>query len=491
MKKALSILLSAAIGFSALCTTAFAANDPSDTEKNSSSKNMVILGDSISTGYNLKDNEYSYADICKDYLGYSDENFYNFAVNGADTFDLYDLLTTDENATAAIANAEVVVVSIGGNDMIDYIAYYLMKFAAQKDPTGTLGFFNEGYSAANVPATPKDASAYYVILNQDGLTDYLTSNALEAVDLLSELKTNLCDTTAGNDGYIPNIVSPNLTLINNKLNELNSDADIIFQTVYQPLQFSKEYETLKFGSGNMSVAARQLRIQLTKVANKYSDTIKALDDIKIADVYAEFTSETTNAAYPNGYGSYFTEIETAGNGRDFHPNRKGHIAIAATVLEQIDKLHDDNGLLVKAYNNLSAAERAAYPAMAYETYELVAGNYAEPITTTSNTTTEPITTTSTTSTEPTTTTTTDTPDVNLGDINEDEIIDARDASIALTEYALNATGGESSLTKEQQEAADVNGDDTIDARDASIILGYYAYSAVGGKGSISEFLLTL
>lgn len=485
MKKALSILLSAAIGFSALCTTAFAASDQPVAEKNSSSKNMVILGDSISTGYNLKDNEYSYADICKDYLGYSDENFYNFAVNGADTFDLYDLLTTDENASAAIANAEVVVVSIGGNDMIDYIAYYLMKFAAQKDPIGTLGFFNEGYSAADVPTTPKDASAYYVILNQDGLTDYLTSStahALEAADLLSELKTNLCDTTAGNDGYIPNVVSPNLTLINNKLHELNSDADIIFQTVYQPFQFSKAYETLKFGSGNMSMAARQLRIQLTKIANKYSDTIKALPNTKTADVFEGFTSETSNEAYPYGYASYFTEIETSGNGRDFHPNSKGHIAIAATVLEQIGKLHDDNGLLVKAYNNLSAAERAAYPTKAYETYALVAGNYAEPITTT---------TTSTTTTEPITTTTTEIPDVNHGDINEDEIIDARDASIALTEYALNATGGESSLTEQQQEAADVNGDDTIDARDASIILGYYAYSAVGGKGSISEFILTL
>lgn len=76
----------------------------------------------------------------------------------------------------------------------------------------------------------------------------------------------------------------------------------------------------------------------------------------------------------------------------------------------------------------------------------------------------------------------------MGDINDDGTIDARDASMALSEYALIATGGAPTFTDAQKLAANVNDDSVIDARDASIILSYYAYIATGGTDSFEDFL---
>lgn len=76
----------------------------------------------------------------------------------------------------------------------------------------------------------------------------------------------------------------------------------------------------------------------------------------------------------------------------------------------------------------------------------------------------------------------------FGDVNNDENIDARDASMVLSEYALTATGGESSLSAAQEISANVNFDNTVDARDASVILSYYAYTATGGTDSFETFL---
>ena len=126
----------------------------------------------------------------------------------------------------------------------------------------------------------------------------------------------------------------------------------------------------------------------------------------------------------------------------------------------------------------------------------------KPITTTTTTTTKPITTTTTkpiTTTTTTTTTfitTTTTPittikptQESLGDIDNNGVIDAIDASTALTIYALKSTNGDiSKYTDEQLVAADVDKNKTIDAIDASYILSFYAYVSTGGKLSFADYI---
>ncbi len=66
--------------------------------------------------------------------------------------------------------------------------------------------------------------------------------------------------------------------------------------------------------------------------------------------------------------------------------------------------------------------------------------------------------------------------LNLGDINNDGLINAVDASIVSIEYALLSTGdGIGEFTPEQNTIADLNKDGKINAVDASLIAMYYAY----------------
>lgn len=76
----------------------------------------------------------------------------------------------------------------------------------------------------------------------------------------------------------------------------------------------------------------------------------------------------------------------------------------------------------------------------------------------------------------------------LGNVNNDDKIDASDASLILSEYSAVATGNISVLSEEQRVAADINSDGIVDSNDASIILAYYAYSSTGGFKSISQWL---
>lgn len=120
-------------------------------------------------------------------------------------------------------------------------------------------------------------------------------------------------------------------------------------------------------------------------------------------------------------------------------------------------------------------------------YKFVAIDGMDIPTTTTTTTT---TTTSTTA-QKTTTTTTATPEqpaVVFGDPTGDGKVDSKDASFVLVEYAKLSTGGESSLTEAEKNAADVNKDGKNDSKDASIILSYYAYISTSGTDSLEEFL---
>lgn len=76
----------------------------------------------------------------------------------------------------------------------------------------------------------------------------------------------------------------------------------------------------------------------------------------------------------------------------------------------------------------------------------------------------------------------------LGDPSGDSKVDSKDATFILSEYSLLSTGGTSSLTPEQKEAADVKKDGKIDSKDATIVLSYYSYLSTGGKSIITDFI---
>lgn len=77
----------------------------------------------------------------------------------------------------------------------------------------------------------------------------------------------------------------------------------------------------------------------------------------------------------------------------------------------------------------------------------------------------------------------------LGDVDNNGLTDANDASAVLKEYSLISTKKDSSLTYTQSKAADVNKDGAINSSDASLILGYYSYKATyGGETDIETYI---
>lgn len=76
----------------------------------------------------------------------------------------------------------------------------------------------------------------------------------------------------------------------------------------------------------------------------------------------------------------------------------------------------------------------------------------------------------------------------LGDVNEDGILNASDASAVLVAYSKLAVGDSSGLSETGETAADVNSDSKIDSSDASLLLSYYSYKSTGGTDDILGFV---
>ena len=115
MKKLMCVLLAVCLLLS--CALPVLADD--------GKKNYVVLGDSIAQGYGVYNRDQAaYGKIVADTNGY---DYANFGVNGLRSWDLIEQLKTGEVA-AAVAKADIISLSIGGND---YLQQDLPKIFSQ------------------------------------------------------------------------------------------------------------------------------------------------------------------------------------------------------------------------------------------------------------------------------------------------------------------------------------------------------------------------
>lgn len=77
---------------------------------------------------------------------------------------------------------------------------------------------------------------------------------------------------------------------------------------------------------------------------------------------------------------------------------------------------------------------------------------------------------------------------NKGDINNDGLIDAKDASLILSAYSLTSTGGDNGLNDDESFAGDIDSNGIVDSNDASAVLSYYSYTTTGGEMSLEEYI---
>lgn len=148
-KKVTAFLLAVVLCFSCLSVLAFA-------QETTKPLGYVVLGDSIAWGSGIRNSEEAcYGKIVADTNGYT---YSNYGVNGYTTTNLLNLLTENENARNDVKNADIISISIGGNDFLQQ----------------------------NLPVLiTKTALGDYEILND--ITEILNENFAEIIDIINEL----------------------------------------------------------------------------------------------------------------------------------------------------------------------------------------------------------------------------------------------------------------------------------------------------------------
>ncbi len=407
---------------------------------------IMVLGDSIASGTGLSESEYTYGSLIADYLG---GNVYNYAVSGHESWETLDVVKKFNNEQKKqLADSDVVIISVGANDMVGYLVGELLRFGAEH------GLLKDGKTAEDIP----DVIGFDTLtelLDMDATAKFAEnlSNAFLLSDVLDMAYRDITYTDASNNGsaykqVIAKTIIPNIKAIAEEAKSANPDVKVVVQTVYNPLQFSPAYEEyIKANYSSTYVTAySQFKTICANVTRRFSEQLNEVEGIHIADVHKDFASTDESKV---SYGYYFTKLESGREEMDIHPTQIGHVAIATTILNTLGEKREDGGLLKMTFDKLADE---TYPAYALEQYKNIAGSYC------------------------------------MGDVNEDGQIDSTDASTILEQYSLLSVNKEPTVSETQLKAAKVTADDTVDSTDASAVLGYYAFISTGGKGSIKNFM---
>ena len=444
MKKFVSAVLAGAMAFSAMSAVSASA------ESYGHGKNIVLLGDSIAAGTGLDASEYNYGEIIADYVWGNVENYAHSGDTSEEMLAMIQNLSDEKKAD--IEKADSVIISIGGNDIIHYAANDLLQFAA------SVGCLADGVELSNIPADA-GLSDLMKIIDKDKVKAYATSAANKytlnkrLLELGKKISFTTADDTRGqytNYMLIQNVIVPNIVSAVNTVREMNPYAQIIVQTIYNPLELQKEYLAANFNETYQTLFTSLLPI-FDDVLNSYSAQVTAalkdMDNVKIADVKKNFDASDS---VDTGSSWYFTGMQRDGDARDIHPNQTGHLEIAATILDTMGvKPEEDGGLFRTLY--YANAAKDSYPAAAKSGAEQYLGSYT------------------------------------MGDADGNNNVDSNDASAILKEYSAISTKGEGEFSETASMAADVDHVGGVTSTDASAVLKYYASAATGGKTTYHAF----
>ena len=296
-RKFLAILLSLAMLFTLLPPGAALAASPS----------YVALGDSITTGYGLSADNNVETNKSLSFAAQvaTNNNFAlnNLAEDGETSASLLDKLTKSddpdyETVTEAVKSADVITITIGGNDLMDALYEYL---AASYNTTHP-----------DAPTTAEQIKA--MLTGQDGTVDFWTLTSL--ITPLTQFPASSEFTTALNR------FSTNLSSIVSQIKSLNANVRIVVATQYNP------YSHLSNQTIVNVVNAFDSGIQ------QLNGKISSQTDIKVADVYSAFSTKNTSEN-PLCNASFSMDNGNININLDFHPNAEGHKLIADVVGEAV------------------------------------------------------------------------------------------------------------------------------------------------------------
>ena len=279
MKKIISAVLSAILIFSSIGTVSAYA------EKYGDGDNIVVLGDSIASGYGLDEKEYSYAQIVADYM---DANLENYAAAGATSSEtLAAVRSFDSEKKAQLAKADLVIISTGANDIIEYSSRFILDFAARND------LLKDGYTADNIPEKPSFGDIKK-IMSRDKVSEYAKSdsNLLRVNTALLQLRAHMVFTDSSPnyqkyDRIIQTQIIPNIEATVAEIRSVNPNARIVLQNVYDPLQLQQEWCNANYSASYVKIL-NQFRPTFKDIIKGFADQASNIEGVEIADVYGDF-----------------------------------------------------------------------------------------------------------------------------------------------------------------------------------------------------------
>lgn len=255
-------------------------------------KSYVALGDSISSGYGLEDDTLSFTQQVAQDNGLE---LTNLAQDGETSASLLDKLQTDRVSTA-VAQADFITITVGGNDLMNALYAYLT------------GEYNQSNSAA--PTTEEDIKSAVM----GGDMELVTF----ALGVVSEFPSSEQAAQALHD------VRAHLTQLVVDIRTENPQAQLVLVEQYDPYGHlvKKLCRNPLFAS-----SAQTLYATLGEVVtglNEIIDTVGQQQGCPVAEVYEAFESARENPC--NASVSLTMKLNL-----DFHPNAYGHTLIAQQV----------------------------------------------------------------------------------------------------------------------------------------------------------------
>ena len=357
----------------------------------------------------------------------------NDAKIGTTSGQLVNDLSQAQNLQNDVASADVVLVSVGVNDLIEEVLYE-----------------NTDLVDLSTCKTLKDVA--------NGLSTDATKLAAANKKLASELPA-LVETIAAN-----------LEVAVSSIQSLNSSADIVVQTVNNPLgvDYNDKKGILEGVSDNRRAVIAYLYNyldvalaggEITNILlepmtiapeNSLNQQIQNIPGVSVADFYVPYVGARGEKAIGFTLSNIFDLNMT------FTP--VGQVLLAAAAIQSTDKLACGNGgVIATAYASTGKVAslkslRASADAIITEATKKTAVTYT------------------------------------MGDADANGSITATDVSLLLTCAAQLGAGMGSSLNPLQRKAMDADGSGVLNARDAAVWLSYAAQSGAGLDVDLAEFL---
>lgn len=252
---------------------------------------MLALGDSVTTGYGLSDQDECYVNLVASQKGFQ---FFNYAQDGLTSSELVAQLETavqNPSLQAMVSDVEYVVLTIGGNDLLGA----LYEAAAQ----------NAGCTREELLEKLQGGNAMEILSAVNSLKAVSGGLAQGGIDpVIAEYQQNLGTVIAG-------------------IRSLKPSVQIILQTQYHPYQWI-QYDALSDVIQDVKTCVEKMNVATTQMAQTTGCTL--------VDVYGAFQKSQSSLTNASIDASNIMDIQV---NLDFHPNSAGHEVIAELVAAAI------------------------------------------------------------------------------------------------------------------------------------------------------------